>query len=70
VDQNVIDESALRREQRGVLRLAVLEARGVVHGDALDCGERVGAAKLDLAHVAHVKETDGGADGQMLGHEA
>ena len=50
--------------------LAVLEARGVVHGDALDGGERVGTAELDLAHVADVEEADGGADGQMLGDEA
>jgi len=27
VDENVIDESALRREQRGVVGLAVFEAR-------------------------------------------
>ena len=58
------------REQRGVVRLPVLEARGVVHGDVLDGGQRAGAAKLDLAHVAHVEQAHAGAHGQVLGDEA
>ncbi len=70
VDEDVVDERALRREQRGVVRLAVLEARGIVHGDVLHGGQRAGAAKLDLAHVAHVEEADAGAHGQVLGDEA
>ena len=58
VHEDVVDERALRREQRGVVRLAVLEARGIVHGDVLHGGQRAGAAKLDFAHVAHVEEAD------------
>ena len=70
VDENVVDECALGREQRGVVGLVVGEARGVVHGDVLDGGESAGAAKLNFAHVRHVKEADGGADGEVLGDEA
>ncbi len=58
------------REQRGVVRLAVGELRGVVHGDVLHGGERAGAAKLDLAHVAHVKEAHAGAHGHVLGDQS
>jgi hypothetical protein len=70
VDEDVVDEGALRGEQGGVVRLAVLELRSVIHGEVLHGGERAGAAELDLAHVRDVKEADGGADGEMLGHEA
>ena len=58
------------REQRGVVRLVVGEARRVVHGDVLDGGESAGAAKLDFAHVRDVKEADGGADGEVLGDQS
>ena len=58
------------REQRGVVRLPVLEPRGVVHGDVLHGGQRAGAAKLDLAHVAHVEQAHAGAHGHVLGDQA
>ncbi len=58
------------REQRGVVRLAVFEPRGVVHGDVLHGGQRAGAAKLDLAHVADVEEAHAGAHGHVLGNQA
>ena len=67
MNEDVVDERALGREQRGVVRLAILEARGVVHGDVLHGGQRAGAAELNFAHVADVKEADAGAHGQVLG---
>jgi len=70
MDEDVVDEGALRGEQGGVVGLAVLEARGVVHGDVLHGGQGARAAELDLAHVGDVKEAHGGADGEVLGNEA
>ena len=70
VDEDVVDEGARGREQRGVVRLAIFELRGIVHGDVLDGGEGTGAAELDFAHVADVEETDAGAHGHVLGNEA
>ncbi len=58
------------REQRGVVRLPVLEARGVVHGDVLHGGQRAGPAELDFAHVAHVEQAHAGAHGHVLGDQA
>ena len=70
VDEDVVDEGARGCEQRGVVRLAIFELRGVVHGDVLDGGERAGAAELDFAHVADVEEADAGAHGHVLGNKA
>ena len=70
VDEDVIDECAGGREQRGVVGLSILEARGVVHGDVLNSGQRAGAAKLNLAHVAHVEQAHAGAYCDVLGNEA
>ena len=70
VHEDVVDEGALRREQRGVVRLPIHEARRVVHGDVLDSSKRAGTAKLDLAHVAHVEETDGGAHRHVLPNQS
>ena len=58
------------REQRGVVRLPVLEPRGVVHGDVLHGSQRAGAAELDFAHVAHVEQAHAGAHGHVLGDQA
>ena len=69
VDQDVVDKCALGRQQRGVVRLAVLEPRRVVHGDMLHCGQGTGAAKLNLAHVAHVKQAHAVAHSKVLGDE-
>ena len=70
VDDDVVDEGAVGVEQRRVVGLALLELRGVVHGDVLDGGERVGAAELDVAHVGDVEDADAGAHGHVLGDEA
>ena len=55
VDQDVVDESAVSVEQRGILGLAELEFRRVVDGDVLDQIERLRAAHVDFAHVADVE---------------
>ncbi len=68
--KDVVDKRTLRREQSGVVRLAILEARRVVHGDVLHRGQRTRAAKLDFAHVAHVKEPHAGAHCHVLGDQA
>ena len=68
--ENVVDEGARGREQRGVVRLAVSQLRGIVHGDVLDGGERTGSSELDLAHMADVEEADSGAHGHVLGDQA
>ena len=39
MDEDIVDEGSLGSEQGGVVGLAVLEARGVVHGDVLHGGE-------------------------------
>ena len=70
VDQQVIDERALRRQQTGVLRLSDGELRRVVGRDALDRGERVLAGDLDLAHMADVEDSSAVADGGMFVREA
>ncbi len=70
VHENVVDECALGREQSGVVRLPILEARRIVHGDVLDSRERARPAKLDLAHVAHVEQAHAGAHGKVLGNQA
>src|SRR5204863_100414 len=46
VGQDVVDEGALRRGQRGVLDLPVRQPAGVVRGDVLDRLERVGAVPI------------------------
>jgi hypothetical protein len=70
MDEDIVDEGSLRSEQGGVLGLAVFETGSVVHGDVLNGGQRAGTAELNLAHVGDVKQTDGGADGEMLGEDA
>ena len=58
------------REQRGVVRLPVLQPRRVVHGDVLHCRQRARPAKLNLAHVAHVEQAHAGAHGHVLRNQA
>ena len=66
VDEQVVDDSALGRGQRGVLRAPRLELPGVVRRDALHGRERVVAGDLHLAHVADVEEPGRGAHRLML----
>ena len=66
VDQDVVDERALRRGQRGILRLPNRQSRRVVGRQPLDGREGVGAGQLDLAHVTDIEEPGAGADGQVL----
>ena len=66
VCQHVVDERALRRGQRRILRLTVRELGGVVRGDLLDRGKRVLAGNLDLPHVADVEHPGAGAHRQVL----
>ena len=70
IDQQVVHEGALRRQEAGVLRLPDLQLRGVVGRDALDRGERVLAGDLDLAHVADVEQPRARADRHVLGDDA
>ena len=60
-------KGAVGVEHGGVVGLAGLELRGVVHEQALDGGEGAGSAELDIAHVRDVEEADGGANGHVLG---
>ena len=70
IDQQVVHEGALRRQQAGVLRLPDLQLRRVVARDALDGGQRVLAGDFDLAHVADVEEAGARADGHVLRDDA
>ena len=60
VDEQVVDERALRREQARVLRLTDGKLRRVVGRDALHGGQRVLAGDFDLAHVADVEQPGAG----------
>src|SRR6185437_15300978 len=50
--------------------LADGELRGVIAGNPLDQIERLTAANLDFAHVAHVEDSGTVADGFVLGKNA
>ena len=66
IHEQVVDERAGWRRERGVVDLPDGEARGVVGGDLLDGRQRVGAGDLDLAHVAHVEQAGPRPDGHVL----
>ena len=70
VGQHVVHERALRRRQRGILRLPDGQAAGVVRRDVLDRGQRVGARDLDLPHVADVEQPGARAHGHVLVDDA
>src|SRR5690606_8052749 len=70
VDEQIVDEGALRRGERGILRLADLQLRDVVAGQVLERRERVAPGHLDLAHVADIEEACPGANGQVLVRDA
>ena len=69
VDEQIVDKSALRRRQRGVLRLPHFELGSVVRRDALDGGKRILAGDLDFPHVADVEHPRPLADGHVLGRD-
>ena len=66
VHEQVVDEGAGWRGERGVVDLPDGEARGVVGRDLLHGRQRVGAGDLDLAHVAHVEQAGPCPDGHVF----
>ena len=66
VHRQVVHDAAFRVAEGRVLDLADLEGPRVVGAQALDRGERVGAAHLELAHVADVEEADRAAHRAVL----
>ncbi len=70
VHQDVVDKRALRREQRRIVRLPVLQPRSVVHGNVLHGSQRARTAKLNLTHVAHVEQAHAGTHRHVLGNKA
>ena len=70
VDEQVVYEGALRREQPAVLRLAYGKFAGVVGTDVLHELQGLRAAHFGFAHVAHVEKADGGAHGQVFVNRA
>ena len=70
VDEQVVNESAARGHQAGIMGLADGELRGVVAADPLDEWQRAGTANFDFAHVAHVEEAGTRAHRFVLGEDA
>ncbi len=70
MDDHVVDEGSGGIEQGGVLRLADGQPRGVIDGHLLHGFERLRAVQADVSHVADVEESDGVADGQVLGDQS
>ena len=72
MDQDVVDERSLGIEHGGVLRLAIRQLGGIVHGEGLDGGQRARPAELDVAHMADAsKKADRGAvDSHVLRSDA
>ena len=58
VHREVVHDAAFRIAEGRVLHLADLERPRVIGAQALDRREGVGAAHLELAHVADVEEAD------------
>src|SRR5262249_48325061 len=56
INNNVVDDSALRIEEQRILRLARGELCHVVGGEMLQERERFRPANGHLTHMAHVKE--------------
>ena len=53
--EDVVDECALRRKQRGVVRLPILQLAASFMVMCCMAASEPGPAKLNLAHVAHVE---------------
>jgi len=66
IDQEVVNERALRCQEPRVLRLSRLEPRRVVAGDPLHRGQRVFAGEFELAHVADVEQAGARANGHVF----
>ena len=70
IDEQIVDEGALRRKQAGILCLADRKLRRVVGRNALDRGEGVLAGDLDLAHVADVEDPGAGPHRRVFVRQA
>ena len=70
VDEQVVYECALWREQAAVLRLSDLQLAGVVGTDVLYELQGLRAAHFGFTHMAHVKEADSGAHRQVFVNRA
>ena len=66
--QDVVNESAVLVKQTGILRLADLQLRCGIGGNAVDQPQRLRAADFDFAHVADVEKADGASHRQVLLH--
>ena len=69
-DHEIIDDSALLVEEKGVLAGAGLELFDVVGQHFVEPGDRARAAGDELAHVRDVEHADGVADGEMFFDDA
>src|ERR1043165_2347348 len=56
IDEQVVNDRAFGRRERGILRLSVNELRRIVRAEAVHERDRVGADDFDLAHMRHVEE--------------
>ena len=70
VDDHVIHERTVRRQESRILRLSDLQPRGVAAGDRLDGRQCVGAGDLDFAHVTDVEHASPRADREVLARDA
>jgi hypothetical protein len=66
MDEDVVHEGSPRREQAGILRLAVLKFCGVVAAHALNEVKRLRAAQFDFAHMRHIEDAGARSHGQMF----
>src|SRR6266702_5137475 len=70
VHDHIIDKGPRGIEQGRVLSLSGGEVRGIIEGHVLHGLERRRAMNPDVSHVADVEESDGAADGHVLGNQA
>jgi hypothetical protein len=70
MDEDIVNSAAVFVQQRGIVGLPRFEFGGVVGGDVVDKVEGLRAADFDFAHVAHVEQADGGADGVVFFDDA
>src|SRR5581483_11682893 len=70
VDDYVVHEGACGVEHGRILALADGHASSIVHGDVLHGSERLRTMNPDVAHVAHVKDANRGANRHVLSNEA
>jgi len=70
IDQAVVDDAAVGLADRRVERRVVAEGSHVIGDEVLDGVEGLGAADVDPAHVADVKDPPVAAHGFVLGDDA